>query len=351
MKALRWHARGDVRLDEVDPPPPPRPGEVQLEVLWCGICATDYEEFLNGPIFLPIEPHPLTGARAPITLGHEVSGRVTAAPAGSRLRPGDRVAVDGLSSCGTCSNCAANRVNLCEQLAAVGLMSDGGLAEFVNVPEHGCVVLPDHLGSDVAALAETLSVGVRALKRGRLKAGERVVVVGGGAVGLLTAQAARAMGAGWVAVSDPSAARRALALELGADEATDPGSAPSLGADVVVECAGSSTSLAGAVAAAAPAGRIVAVGITKEAVPLDVMSVVGGEREILGSLSHVYDEDFVEAVRLLARGDVRAEPLITARIPLTAALQRGLMTFAEPDEQQIKILVGPALPGIDKVEE
>lgn len=341
MKALRWHARGDVRLDDVPPPGVPRPGEVQLRVLWCGLCGTDYEEYRHGPIFIPTSPHPLTGAAAPLTLGHEVVGVVTKVPPGGRLDPGSTVAVDGLSFCGQCRNCRRHRVTLCDKLASIGLMGDGGLAELVNVPELGCVVLPDSLSPEAATLAETLAVGVRALRRGRLLAGERVAVVGAGPVGLLAAQAARAMGASRVSVCDPLAERQKMALTLGASEAGGPGALPGLDADLVLECSGAPGTLADAVAAADRAGRVVLVGITARPAPLDVLSVVTGEREIIGSLSHVYDEDFAGAVAMLAAGAVEAGPLITARIPLTAALGRGLLALGHPAADQVKIIVSP----------
>jgi threonine dehydrogenase-like Zn-dependent dehydrogenase len=79
MLAVRWHARGDVRVEEVPPPAPPGPGELQLQVSWCGICGTDLEEWLSGPVFIPADvPHPVTGARAPLVPGHEFAGVVAA---------------------------------------------------------------------------------------------------------------------------------------------------------------------------------------------------------------------------------------------------------------------------------
>jgi threonine dehydrogenase-like Zn-dependent dehydrogenase len=211
------------------------------------------------------------------------------------------------------------------------------------VPELGCVVLPESLSPDAATLAETLAVAVRALRRGRLLAGERVAVVGAGPVGLLATQAARAMGASRVSVCDPSAERRKMALTLGASEAGEPGALPGLGADLVLECSGAPGTLANAVAAADRAGRVVLVGIAAQPAPLDVLSVVTGEREIIGSLSHVYDEDFAGAVAMLACGAVDAGPLITARIPLTAALEQGLLALGHPAASQVKIVVSPGL--------
>ena len=105
MLAVRWHARGDVRVEEVPSPAPPGPGELQLQVRWCGICGTDLEEWQSGPVFIPAAvPHPLTGVRAPLVLGHEFAGVVVAVGAGvTEPLPGQRVAVDTIISCGELS--------------------------------------------------------------------------------------------------------------------------------------------------------------------------------------------------------------------------------------------------------
>lgn len=343
MLALRWHARGDVRLDEVDPPGPPAPHEVQIAVTWCGICGTDVEELRHGPVFIPVDgPHPLTGRQAPLTLGHEVSGVVVAVgSAVSSLRLGDRVGVDGLIFCGTCPSCRVHRVNICTQLGAVGLMADGGLAERCNVPAVTCFVLPPTIPDEAGALAETLSVTVRALSRGRLSAGERVVVVGGGPVGLLAAAAARARGAGRVTVVEPMAARRQVALAIGADEALAPGDTDGLVGDVVLECTGSPPVIDAALSLTAPAGRLVLVGIYSEDVTVSPLALVLGEREIIGTLAHVYDEDYLTAIELLASGRIDVLPVISDRVPLARSLDDGLHALAERPAEHLKILVHP----------
>src|SRR5690349_3171307 len=106
VKAARWHGTHDVRVESV-PDPTPRPDEVILRVDWCGICGTDVEEYLSGPHWVPVDqPNPLTGAQAPLTLGHEFSGEVVATGATVRhLRIDDRVAPDTLITCGQCYWC------------------------------------------------------------------------------------------------------------------------------------------------------------------------------------------------------------------------------------------------------
>lgn len=342
MKAIRWHARGDVRIDEIEPPPPPGAGEVQLQVLACGICGTDTEEYLQGPMFVRAgRPHPLTGRMAPIVLGHEICGRAIAAgDEGYASLTGSLVAVDGLINCGQCRFCQRHLVNLCEQLAAVGFSADGGLAPLVNAPARGCVLLPSHVDADAGALAETLSVGVRAFRRARYEAGEDVVVFGGGAVGLLAAQAARVMGAGTVTVVEPSAERRELAKRLGL-ESVVPGDAPDLRADLVLECSGAEGVLEAALVVARPAGRVVMLAITKQGSALSASQVVWGEREVIGSLSHIYDEDFPAAVELLAGGQVQTAPLVEVTDDLAVALGRITLSDDKAPGPGVKLIVHP----------
>jgi (R,R)-butanediol dehydrogenase / meso-butanediol dehydrogenase / diacetyl reductase len=347
MLAVRWHARGDVRTEEVPPPPPPGPGEVQLQVRWCGICGTDLEEWLSGPVFIPVAvPHPVTGRRAPLVLGHEFAGVIVAAGDGvTGLRPGQRVAVDTIVFCGSCRWCRHGEVTRCPALGALGLHGDGGLAQLCNAPARMCLPVPDTVGDDEAALAEPLAVAVRALRRGGLRPGERVAVVGAGAVGLMAVQAAAAFSADEVAVIEPLPARRALATRLGADRAVPPGDAATLEADVVVECAGSPGAVQTALQALRAGGRAVLLGIVTDVAPITPMDLVRAEKSLIGSLSHIWDEDFRMALRLLGRGTVQATPLISDRIPLGAAVSGGLALLRDEPEKHLKILVHPGDAG------
>lgn len=342
MLAMRWHGRGDVRLDDIPPPPPPGPGEVQLRVAWCGICGTDVEEYRHGPVFVPVDaPNPLTGARAPITLGHEFSGTVVAVgPGVDSLRVGQRVAVDTLVFCGACWWCRRNQVNLCDRLAALGLMADGGLAELCNAPAYSCLPIPDGVSDEAGALAETLAVAVRAVRRAEVRIGERVAVFGGGAVGQMAVQAAFAAGASRVTLAEPMAHRRALGASFGADAVTPdqvrPGSV-----DAAIECSGNAQAALGALDAVRKGGRVALVGIYSEAVPVPLLEMVGGEKSLIGTLSHVYDEDFAAAVALLARGAVRADPIVSDRVPLSHGLEDGLLALVHHPERHLKILIQP----------
>jgi (R,R)-butanediol dehydrogenase/meso-butanediol dehydrogenase/diacetyl reductase len=352
MKAARWHGRGDVRIDDIDEPVP-RAGELLLRVTWCGICGTDMEEYVAGPTIVPVDvPNGLTGRTAPLTLGHEFVGRVAAVGEGVRgFEIGERVAPEVVLFCGECFFCRRHEFALCENWAALGLHADGGLAEYVVVPAFSCARLPETLSDEEAALFEPTEVAVRALRKTRLRLGETVAVIGGGTIGLVTLQVARAAGAGDIYLVEPLAPRRELGLAFGASAAFDPrqtgweaslrAACGGIGPDVVLECAGGRDTADTAVRVARKGGTIVLVGIHPERVPFSTLEVILGEKHVVGSVQHHYDEDLPAALRLLAARQVRVAPLITDRIPLEQVVTGGLRALAEHPEDHLKIIVSP----------
>lgn len=353
MRAVRWHGRGDVRLDRVPDAPMPGPGGVRLRVEWCGICGTDREEWRAGPLWIPTdEPHPMTGTSAPLTLGHEVAGVITDVGAGvSGLAPGDVVALDGLLTCGDCWWCERHEPTLCPSLASIGLHVDGGLAEAITVPARMAIAVPSSLDAETAALAEPVSVAVRAIRRGRLEAGEQVLIQGAGMIGLAAMRAAKTLGASFVTVAARSQRRRQQALDMGADAVVDP-SAPGFldevrslhdgrGPDLVIEAAGTPHACAQAVKASRRGGRVVFLGLPSESGQLDYFELVSTERELIGSLSHVWDEDLAEAVSMLAGGLLRSDEVVAARIPLEDTVAVGFESMASKELPGVKVLVSP----------
>jgi (R,R)-butanediol dehydrogenase / meso-butanediol dehydrogenase / diacetyl reductase len=343
MMALRWHGRRDVRLDDVAPPPPPGPGQIQVAVRACGICGTDLEEWREGPVLVPAStPHALSGQQAPVTLGHELAGEVVAAGPGAAARVGDMVAVDGLLSCGQCRECRRGAPNRCPHFGQVGLTSDGGLQPLVNVPAAAAIVMPRGTAPEAGALAETLSVAVRAFHRASLGPGDVVAVVGCGPVGLLAVQAARAMGASRVTAVEPLASRRSIAIALGADESIEPreGADGRLAADVVIECSGRPEAVRAAVHAAAAGGRVALVGIGKQPARLESLEVVQQEKSIVGSFSHVCAEDFAGALAMISSGAIRWHGMITW-VPLARALEDGLLALDRQPHRYLKIMIAP----------
>ena len=145
MKALVYHGNRDLRLESV-PDPEPGAGDVRLRMDYCGICATDVEEYVYGPKFIfHDEPNPLTGKKTPLITGHEITGTVEKLGAGvSGLSVGDRVVLDTILTCGECWWCRAGRRYQCDRMAVAGFGVDGGLAEYLVWPASHAITLPGH---------------------------------------------------------------------------------------------------------------------------------------------------------------------------------------------------------------
>src|SRR5262249_11314579 len=224
VRALRFHAARDLRIEDVAEPLAPSPGDVLVRVATCGICGTDLHEYVAGPIVTPIEPHPLTGARIPQILGHEFSGEVVAVgPSVTQVTEGDRVAIMPLAYCGTCAYCRRGLQHLCSTMGCVGLSHAwGGMGELATVAEYQVVRLPDGVTYEQGALIEPTAVAAYGVERAGVARGDRVLVTGAGPIGALAALCARSAGASTVYISEPNPSRRARAEALGVATVLDP---------------------------------------------------------------------------------------------------------------------------------
>jgi (R,R)-butanediol dehydrogenase / meso-butanediol dehydrogenase / diacetyl reductase len=349
MLAARWHARGDVRIEEIADPGAPPPGWLRLRVDACGICGTDVEEYQLGPVIVPTTPHPLSGRSAPLTLGHEPSATVEAVGDGVGMRVGTRVAVETNMHCGECWWCRRGDVQLCTRLASLGLMGDGALAEVMLAPASMCAPLSEGVPPAFGAMAEPLSVAVRAVRRSGLQPGGTIGIVGSGTVGLLAVQVARRMGAETIVAVDGVARRRELALRMGATAALAPEQAHDavfeqtggIGLDTTVEAAGSSRAALAAMRLARRGGRTVLLGVYDGVVPIPMLDMLMGEREVVASLSHTFADDFLPAVRLIDEGAVDLAPLISDCIPLPRVVDCGFRPLIEEPTEHLKIIVVP----------
>ncbi|MER3400546.1 MAG: dehydrogenase, partial [Thermoflexus sp.] len=213
MLAARLHGPGDLRLEAL-PRPEPGPGEVVIRVERALTCGTDVKIFRRGR-------HPALGP-LPALFGHEVAGEVVAVGEGViAFRPGMRVVAANSAPCGTCRMCRRGQFSLCPNLT----FFFGAFAQYARIPAPIVRVnlyeIPAHLPAAAAALVEPLACALRGIEAGGIGPGMTVLVLGGGAMGLMLACLAKRRGA-WVAVADPHAERRAAALQIGADAALDP---------------------------------------------------------------------------------------------------------------------------------
>src|SRR5579863_5649996 len=194
MRAAVWHNQRDVRIEDVQSPPPPPRGQVQVKVSWCGICGTDLHEYLGGPIYIPVgHPHPLTGVQAPVIIGHEMSGEVLDVGQDvADFAPGDRVAACPIIGCGTCRWCRSGSMAQCDRVAFLGTSWTGGaLAERLNLHAYQCYHLTPAISDEIGALVEPFSSTVRAVAQGEPGAEDCVAIVGAGPIGLMALMAAR----------------------------------------------------------------------------------------------------------------------------------------------------------------
>jgi (R,R)-butanediol dehydrogenase/meso-butanediol dehydrogenase/diacetyl reductase len=312
--AVDYHGSGVFELRRSEAVAPAA-DEVQIAVAYTGICGTDLKiarGAMDGRI---------TSARP---IGHEMSG--TIALVGSAVvgwKVGERVTVMPLDWCGDCAACRAGHSHVCHNLNFVGIDSPGSLQERWNVKADWVVRLPDDLDLRVAALVEPVAVAVHDLERARVRAGEHVVVVGGGPIGLIIALLARERGA-HVLVSEVERSRLKLAQAFGA-KAVDATTqdlrravsdwTDGAGADIAFEVSGSDSGVQALTDVLRVRGRGVVVAIHPESPRVDLFAVFWKELELHGA--RVYDRsDFEEAVRLLAAGTVPADALITDVFPL-----------------------------------
>ena len=301
MSALRLHAPGDLRLDEV-PIPSPGVGEVLVKVHRCGICGTD----------LHIAKGHFPAPNLPLTLGHEFSGTVVALGDGvSDVGVGARVVVDINIACGHCYFCTRGQKLFCPSVAQLGVHRAGGLAEYVTAPATNLHFLPSELSLDTAAYVEPLACAIHGQDRIGIRSGDSVLVIGGGPMGLAHIALARMNGAARIIVSEPNATRRALAERLGADFTIDPsnqGLAEALkdltggvGPDVVIEAVGSIRTYESAIEVVRRGGKVLAYGAAAQdaVMSLKPFDVYSKELTIAGSYAGTYDT-WPRAIALLA---------------------------------------------------
>ena len=294
--------------------PVPGAGQVVLRVEAAAICGTDVDEVRLGPITVPVEPHPVSGRSAPITLGHEIVGVVAEAGWASGLAVGERVAPWPSGPCGRCRDCAAGHENRCSRTVALGMTADGGMADYVVVDGSRCVPVGTDVAPERAVLVEPFAVALHGVHQVDL-AGQCVAVVGIGSLGLCVVEAAVRAGAREVIAVSRSELTRGAAREAGATAAVPPTDAADVGADVVFETAGAAPAVAASFGAVRRGGQIVILGGHPRPTEIDLLDVVVREVAVRGSVSHCY-ADFVAAAEGITSGDLARAPRQVEFAPL-----------------------------------
>jgi L-iditol 2-dehydrogenase len=322
------------------PQPQPGPGEVLIRVAACGICGSDVHGYDGG-----------SGRRIPpIVMGHEAAGLITSTGSGvSNFKPGDRVTFDSTVYCGECVFCRRGEVNLCDRREVIGVSCGdyrrhGAFAEFIAVPERILYHLPEAMSFPEAAMLEAVSVALHAVHVTGDIHGQTALVIGAGMIGLLTMQAARALGAARVFIADIDATRLNLARSLGVDQALNL-SGPDLtreileqtrgyGADVVLEAVGRNETIATAIDCVRKGGTVTLIGNITPQVEIHLQKVVSRQIRLQGSAAS--SGEYPEAIELIASGKIQVKPLITAVAPLEEGPQWFKRLYAhEPNLMKV----------------
>ncbi len=323
MKGIVWHGPEQMSVDEL-PEPSVEPGTVVVRPTAVGICGSEIEGYLGR----------MGNRTPPLVMGHEFAGTVTEIGEGvDEALLGRLVAVNPLSSDGTCRLCLAGLTNLCPNRKLVGIHSPGGFAEYTLAPAENVYPLPEGVEARTGALAEPLANGVHAARLGLAGASaEHAVVVGAGTIGLMCLQAALLEGVPELHVVEPVAARREQALSLGAGAAHETreearealeGPTEGLGADLVIDAVGAEATRGMALDLLRPGGRVVYIGLHDDDTMLGFHEVVRGQLDLQGSYAYTA-EDFEQALEWLVDGRAGI-----GELPPVLPLEEGPEAFDE----------------------
>ena len=309
MRQLVWYGQEGVRIEQ-------RPGsheslpanQVLVKMKAVGICGTDIH-ILKGAF---------DGAKPPMILGHELAGEVLdVGSAVERIHPGDRVTVDSVVGCGRCELCLEGHTQFCTNGFEFGINRDGGCQDYLVVPEVNAHPIPDSISFEEAAILDTEVWN--AIRKCGVLVSDRVLIIGGGPIGLIACQLVRILGARHVALCEMLESRLTLARRMHmADEYLDasPGRASIESSyDLVIDCAGTAGSTTHAFKAVRPCGRVLLYGVHEGAVAqFDMNEIVLKDLVVFGALSD--RTGWQDVIALVASGTLNLKNLITHRFSL-----------------------------------
>ena len=336
MRAAFIAGKENIDVREIDMPTPAA-DEVLVRVRACGICGSDLHFY-----------HGVFPANSNISPGHEFAGEV--AEVGqevSGFEEGQRVVVEPIRRCQECAFCRTGRYHLCPKHMLLGTFAPGGLAEYVSVPAYTLYPLPDHLDFELGALVEPMAVAVHGVHLVILAVGERVLVLGSGTIGLFSVIAAKAAGAGEVISTYRHDHQGEAALAAGASRTIRDSELTGLekeGIDVVIETiGGNAPTVAQALGAVRPGGRISVLGLFPGAVQLGGLALILKEVTVVGGITYCHPglhSDFDVAIGILRSDPERARAVITHRFPLNEVAQ-AFATAADKGTKSLKVHVTP----------
>lgn len=344
MEALACvlHAEKDLRIETV-PVAEVKEDQVLVRIGAGGICGSDLHYYLDGGFGV-------VRVRQPIVLGHEVAGTVEAVGAKvTRVKAGDRIALNPSRPCGKCKFCQAGEHHHCLDMWFYGSAmrlphSQGAFRELIVVEEYQCEPVGDTVSLGEAACCEPLSVALHAVQQAGSLTGKRVLVTGSGPIGALVVAAARYAGALEVVATDLHDAALKKAVEMGATRTVNVSVEPGLKAeeftadkgyfDVAIECTGAGAVLKDVFPVLRPRGTIVQVGVSGE-VPISITALVGKEIRLVGAFR--FDGEYALAARLIKEGRINVKPIITATLPITRAVEAFEMAADRRSQMKVQL--------------
>ncbi|HIT10901.1 MAG TPA: alcohol dehydrogenase catalytic domain-containing protein [Candidatus Onthousia faecigallinarum] len=340
MKAIAIKGVREFEMKEIEKPVEAKDGYVLIDVKKSGICGSDLHYFeAGGPVGL--------------IMGHEFSGVVVDPGTRTDLKVGDRVTGLPISPCGKCHACLTGNPQYCLETwnQAVGLSPDhpGGLTSRIFVREDMVLKLPDSVSFEEGAMVEPTAVGLHAVHLADIRVGAKVLVIGGGIIGLVSAMFAKKEGASYVALSETNEARGKKALTFGvADEYFDAKNQKVIeemvaktegGFDVVIECCGNSAAVSSALMAVKPGGCVILVGVSLTPVTIPTVLSVMRELTVKGAIGYT-KEEFASVIDLMANKQIEVLKFVSEEVGLEG-IQAAYEKLTSGTSEEVKILVDP----------
>ena len=337
MKASRFLGNKTFAVADL-PTPHAGPGELVLRNQVCGVCGTDVHIYHGEPGSADVNP--------PVVLGHEYSGEVVEVGEGvTGFAVGDHVTVDPNIYCGHCAYCQNGKKQLCPSMEAIGVTRDGGFAQYSRIPASQAFKLEPTVPWEAAAMAEPLACCLHGIDLAGIQVGDKVCVVGGGAIGLLMVQLAKLSGASQIVLSEPNEKRRQVGLQLGANAALDPTRPDAQeafaqvlggGTNVVIECVGNVPAVKSAFQFAGKGATVLLFSVPKVDATFDLPLFDVYKKELTIKGSFVNPDTHARAVALINSGKVDFDPIITHRFPLDQLPEAIAMQMSDAS---IKVVV------------
>lgn len=339
MKAAIIENVKKFKITDIDKPSPDKE-KVIIDILKTGICGSDIHYWDAG------EPKGLV-------LGHEFTGKVVDSGSRYDLKVGDKVTALPISPCGHCEACETRNPQYCAEtwLHAVGLSLDnpGGLTATIAVRPDMVLKLPNNIKEEEGAMVEPTAVGLHAVHLANIKVGDKVLVVGGGIIGLVSAMFAKLEGAEYVAVSETNEARGKKSVKLKvADEwldAKDPNFIKNVitktndGFDIVIDCSGNTKAVESELMSVKAGGTIILVGVSQKPIEFASILAVMKELTIKGSIAYT-KEEFKDCINLIANKKINVMKFVDDIVPLTD-VQKAYERLTSGTDDAVKIMVDP----------